>query len=156
MKLELIHTGSEEIKHIHENGVFGSFLFFSDTEYWMTQADVVYVYQIEIDEDELIDVDRMFFDHSYEEVIDIIEEVAERFEVDFETAAGFIDESINPYDHGCDGDDRWAIQLYTAKAAKKLGYRGVIVSDEQGAAYMIEMLGQEDQLKLIATRDRRG
>ena len=148
--MELIHTSPVEIKEINKSGRFGEFLFFSCDEYSMNGHNYI-AYSTEVDEDEIIEASQLFYQHDSKEVADIIEEVAERFNVDIETAEGLIDESINIYDvDGIDLEDEaeisWDIQLYTAKVAKKLGYRGVAVEDETGTSYMIDMSGRENAL----------
>lgn len=148
--MELIHTSPVEIKEITRSGRFGEFLFFSDREYSMGGHDYI-AYSIEVGEDDIIEAGQLFYRHDSAEVADIIEQVADRFNVDIETAEGLIDESVNIYDvDGIDPEEAaetsWDIQLYTAKVAKKLGYRGVAVEDETGTSYMIDMLGRESEL----------
>lgn len=147
-KLTLIHTSPVEIEKITDNGVFGSFLFFSSSEYSMVGNDYI-AYEIEIDESDIIEAGQLFYSHSSDDVADIIAELADDFDVDLETAEGLIDGSVNYWslDIETDADGAWALQHYTAKAARKLGYRGVQVEDEQGTAYMIDMLGRESELK---------
>lgn len=148
--MELIHTSPVEIKQIDKSGRFGGFLFFSDREYSMSGHNYI-AYSIEVDNDEIIDANQLFYKHDSAEVANIIEEVADRYNVDLETAENLIDESINVFDlDEIDPEDAaeagWDIQRYTAKVAKKLGYRGVAVEDESGTSYMIDMLSRENEL----------
>lgn len=148
--IKLYHTSPVEITSINQNGHFGEFLFFSSHEYVMAVGEHV-TYAIEMDESAIIEARRMFFHEDAEKLEGLVAELADRLEVDADLAEKLIEESVNvwylddrePEDKA---DASWLVQHFTARAAKLLGYRGVAVSDEQGTAYMIDMLGREAEL----------
>lgn len=82
----------------------------------------------------------------------LVDEVATRFDIDEDTAESLIDETASIYDIDSNvepedmADASWDIQHYTARAAKLLGFRAVAVSDEQGTAYLVDMIGHESEL----------
>lgn len=145
--MNLFHTSPEPIVAITRSGRFDEFLFFSPSVYQMTAGEVV-TYTLPIDDDaEIIDAGHLFYDDRAAECPELdalVAQFAARFDVDTDTAEEIISER-QQLDSG-DADDSWDVQLYTARAAKLLGYRGVRVQDEQGGAYMIDMLGRETEL----------
>ncbi|OUI99542.1 AcrIF11 family anti-CRISPR ADP-ribosyltransferase [Acetobacter cibinongensis] len=150
--MELIHTSDEVIKKIHKDGTFDTFLFFSASKYLAgsVASRKHYTYKIEIEEEEILEASRMFYLHEPKEISDIISTVMSRYGVDEDTACNLLDESESIYDVESEAEDlaeaAWEMQTYTAKAARSLGYRGVQVTDEQGAAWMIDMFGREADL----------
>jgi len=155
--MKLFHTSATEIKSVSNSGRFGSFLFFSASEYVMTAGEYV-TYSIEISENDIIEASQLFYSENARELDALVDQVATRFDVDSDTAAELIDESVSIYDieSNVDAEDlaeaSWDIQKYTARAAKLLGYRAVSVRDEQGSAYMIDMLGREADLQKAASK----
>lgn len=150
--IELFHTGGE-IKEINKLGTFGEFLFFSCSVYKMA-AGTVNVYKIEVNEDDFIRAGSLFYHEDAEKLDGLVSEFCEKYGVDEDTAEEIISERANAWDEieDCDADISWDVQHFTARAAKILGYRGVIVQDEQGGAWMIDMLGRESELELIGER----
>ncbi|WP_288076476.1 hypothetical protein [Pseudomonas sp.] len=148
--MQLFHTSPAEIAAISKSGRFGEFLFFSSDVYVMTAGDAV-TYSLELDEDAIIDADRLFYHEDAEKLDALVAELADRFEIDADTAEDLIAEKASVYDLDSIepedmADASWDVQRFTARAAKILGFRGVAVSDEQGTAYMIDMLGREADL----------
>ncbi|WP_339869099.1 hypothetical protein [Pseudohongiella nitratireducens] len=143
--MELIHTSPELITEINESGRFNEFLFFSADEYTMTAGDHV-AYSIELGDDEIIEAGQLFYHEDAEKLDELVAEFCDRFDVDADTAEEIISEREQL--DSCDSDDLWDVQIFTARAAKILGFRAVEVEDEQGAAYMIDMLGHEKELQL--------
>ena len=144
--MNLFHTSAQAIKAVTDGGRFDEFLFFSLRPYEMAASDGV-TYSLPVDENEIIDAGHLFFDDRAADcpALDaLVAQFAARFDVDTDTAEEIISER-QQLDTG-DADDSWDVQLYTARAAKALGYRGVRVQDEQGSAYMIDMLGREAEL----------
>lgn len=141
--MELFHTSPDAITKIDGSGRFGSFLFFSDDIYTMTAGDYV-TYKIEIDDDSIIDAGHFFYHENSAKLNALVAEFCARFDVDEDTAQEIISERQQL--ENFDADDSWDAQLYTARAARILGYRGVKVADEQGASYMIDMLDKENEL----------
>lgn len=144
--MDLFHTSPNEITAIDTSGRFGEFLFFSSNVYQMTAGKAV-VYSIEIDENEIIDARSLFYHEDAAKLDALVSQFCARFNVDADTAEEIISERQQL--DTCDADDSWDAQIFTARAAKILGYRGVIVSDEQGTAYMIDMCGREAELQVI-------
>lgn len=145
--MELFHTSPAKIEKITTKGRFGEFLFFSSRVYQMSAGSVT-AYSLEIDDSEIIDAGSLFYHDDAAKLESLIEKFANRFDVDTDTAEEIISERAQLDTD--DADDLWDVQLYTARAAKILGFRGVRVQDEQGASYMIDMLGHEGELKAAA------
>lgn len=149
--MQLIHTSPAEITSITAHGRFGEFLFFSENEYLMTAGEHV-TYTIDLDESEVIEAGEIFYHENASSLSALVAKVAEQFDIDEDTAESLIDESASIYEieSNVDAEDladaSWDIQRYTARAAKELGFRAVLVTDEQGSAYMIDMMGREAEL----------
>lgn len=152
--MQLFHTSPTEINKVTDDGRFGSFLFFSAHVYAMTVGEVL-VYSLDIDDDSIIEATQIYYtsEEDLPKIQPIIDEIAKAAVVDDDTAFALLCERENIFEldsvDSCDAADlAWNIQHATARAAKALGYRGVAVSDEQGTAYMIDMLGREFDLVL--------
>lgn len=148
--MELFHTSPQQITAITKSGRFGEFLFFSAHVYAMTAADVV-TYKIELSDSEVIEVGQLFYHDDAAKLDGLVAELAGRLNIDADEAEALIEESKSVYDiDSIEAEDAadasWDVQLFTARAAKALGFRAVRVQDEQGAAYMIDMLGRESEL----------
>lgn len=151
--MQLFHTSPTKITKIDRNGRFSEFLFFSSDVYCMTADEEVSVYSIELDASSVIEASSIFYHDDSDEKLDaLVATVAKRYAVEEAVARDLIDETASIYevDSSVEAEDladaSWDIQLATAKAAKMLGFQGVRVTDEQGAAYMIDMLGREEEL----------
>lgn len=149
--MELFHTSPAEITRIDKHGRFGEFLFFAESEYVTTAGGHV-SYKIELADDAVIDASGLFHHKEAEKLADLVAELAARFDISESEAEALMEESKSIFDIDCCiepedlADASWDVQHFTARAAKVLGFRGVVVSDEQGAAYMVDMLGREDEL----------
>lgn len=148
--MQLFHTSPNEISEITEAGRFGSFLFFSSHVYHMTAGQAV-VYSTELGDDEIISAGSLFYHDGAAKLAGLVAELAEQLDIDEDDAEALIEESKTVYDlDGIEPEDAadasWDVQLFTARAAALLGYRGVAVSDEQGTSYMVNMLGREADL----------
>jgi hypothetical protein len=141
--MELFHTSPGEIEQVNRFGRFGEFLFFSSSVYRMTAGEFV-AYRLELSEGDLIDAAALFYHPEAEKLNPLVCEFCARFGVDTDTAEKIISERAEL--DSCDADEIWDAQTFTGRAAKLLGFRGVCVTDEQGAAYMIDMLGREAEL----------
>ncbi|KMN32098.1 hypothetical protein VI26_18200 [Chromobacterium sp. LK1] len=153
--MELFHTSPSTITSINGSGRYGSFLFFSSHVYTMT-AGSYKAYCIELGESECIGAGELFYHEDAAKLDSLVAEVAARYDIDEDAATALIDESKSIYDIESNvepedlGDASWDIQHATARAAALLGFRAVRVSDEQGASYMVDMLGHEQDLKEVA------
>lgn len=150
--MELFHTSPAEITEISNSGRFGSFLFFSARVYHMTAGEAI-TYRAEINDDEIIEAGRLFY-HDAEKLAPLVAELATNLGIEEDVAEALIEESKSVYDLDSvepedAGDISWDVQHFTARAARMLGYRGVAVSDEQGTAYLIDMLGREAELDRV-------
>lgn len=148
--LTLYHCSHEAISTIHDDGNFGSWLFFGDEP--SHYGDVIHSIEIDVDE-EVIKASSIFYQENAvnNPALDaVVEQVMEVFNVDEDTAEELISERLSIFDINEDAsaDDAWLMQYYTACAAEALGFRGVAVSDEYGTSYMINMFGREHELTI--------
>lgn len=153
--MELLHTSGSPITEITETGTFGSFLFFSSSEYVMCKCNYL-TYSIEIDESDIIEATSLFYHDDSEKLNTLVAGVANIFGCDEQTARDLMDETETDIYRALPGRDAdeyaelsWDTQRYAAEAGRILGYRCTAVRDEQGTSYMIDMLGRENELKLI-------
>lgn len=151
--MELIHTSPAAITKITSEGRFGEFLFFSGKQYVMTAGAFV-AYSLELNESDVIDADQLFYHADAGKLDGLVAELSARLGVDADVAEELMSESIDT--HAIDSietedaaDASWDVQLFTARAAKLLGFRAVRVQDEQGTAYLVDMLGRETELRAI-------
>ena len=138
------HTSPNEIKKntINELGVSGDCLFFSDNVYIMTDSCEVYVYEA--------DFDCVSASQLHDDVI--ISEIAERFNVDAETAEGLLDATESEWDYNSDADMSWWLQGKRGECAVKMGFDGCEDEDEQGTVYIVPMKGRETELTLVEVK----
>ncbi|WP_342649067.1 hypothetical protein [Pseudomonas sp. REB1044] len=141
--IELFHTSPEQIVELHSRGRFNEFLFFSDRPYVMTAGEYV-TYSLSIDDGLVINAGSLFYHEEAAKLTSLVDEFCTRFGVDTDTAEEIISERQQL--DSLDADDSWDVQVFTARAAKLLGFRGVAVTDEQGTAYMIDMADRASDL----------
>lgn len=139
--MKLYHCSPVEIKAIHNNGEFGSFLFFSEEPYSLALGQVV-AYSVEIDESEIIPCYRFFFHENCEAIYTIVKEVMNKLKVSEEDAENLLTEKTSVYDV-LDTTDfiaeaSWWVQRKSAECARILGFLGCELTDEQGAVWMID------------------
>ncbi len=139
--MQIIHTSPTEITKINKNGLFEDCLFFADDAYNMSAADTIYTYTLDVDSDEILDV-RALYD------VEIIAHISSVLNVDLDTAADLLTDRQNVFDVDRNGDDSRWLQAQQGKCAKKMGFVGTKIFDEQGTAYIVPMLGRENDLKL--------
>lgn len=149
--MQLFHTSPEAIIEVTSKGRFGGSLFFSANEYVMTAGNHV-VYGLEIDESAIIEAGALFYHEDSEKLQTLVEQVMGMVGCDEDTAEELIAqrEDVHSIDSDLDVEDladaSWDIQAIAGKAAILLGYRGVELEDEQGAAYLINMIGHESEM----------
>ena len=136
----MYHTSPNKITKgmINANGVAGDCLFFSDNIYVMTSSATYYVYEADFNcvaASQLHDVE-------------IINQIAERFDCDSDLAASLLDSSENEFNQSFDVDaeDSWWLQGMRGKCAVAMGFDGCEDEDEQGTVYIVPMSGRESQL----------
>ncbi len=94
-KKKLYHTSPEEIREIHDEGLFGSQLFFASEPYYMVNdINKASIYEIDADEDDFLDVNRIpYIDmEEYEKIQPIIEDIKKLTGVDDEEAVNLLSE----------------------------------------------------------------
>lgn len=134
----IYHTSHSEIKEIHNKGLFGDVLFFSNNVYEMADAKFIY----SVDSDDLSFIEPCQIDNEY-----TVNDVMNYAKVDEDTAFELLTGDVDAYDICDDYEDAadlsWKIQYFQAQAAKRMGFDGCKSQDEQGAVYMIPMFGRE-------------
>jgi hypothetical protein len=135
----MFHTSPNKIElgMINNHGVAGSCLFFSDRVYIMTASSTVYVYEAEFN---CIRASQLYDEET-------ISRIAEYFYCDKELAESLLDGSHQAFD--CDAEASWWLQGQRGECAVKMGYDGCKDEDEQGAVYIIPMIGRESELTLV-------
>ena len=140
----IYHTSHSEIKEIHNKGLFGDVLFFSNNVYEMADANFIY----SVDSDELSFIEPCQIDNE-----ETLQEVINYAKVDEDTAFDLLAGYIDAYEICDDCEDAadlsWKIQYFQAQAAKRMGFDGCKSQDEQGAVYMIPMFGRESILTKV-------
>ena len=139
----LYHTSPAKIEKA-STGRFGNFIFFSSRVYAMSAGDVV-VYSFDDSPWASIEARAIFRHADAAKLSGLVAEFCERFSVDEEAAEDAISERVQL---DLDADDSWEVQSFTARAASILGYSIVTVSDEQGAAYMVDISEHFDDMKI--------
>ena len=153
-EMTLYHTSPSAITEINSFGRFGEFLFFADDEYVMTAGDHV-IYSIELEASEIIEAGQIFYHEDAAKLDGLVEQVMEMVGCDEGTAEKLIAQNEDLHSIDCDvepedlADASWDIQRITGEAAVILGFRGAVMQDEQGAAYLIHMAGREADLVLV-------
>lgn len=150
--MKLFHTSPKEITKIDRFGNFEDCLFFSSRVYQMAIGEVI-TYSIDAENMDFVEAWKLSDDEISAE---IAKKIASRnFEdEDLELAEELLDTSKNlwevGFDIGLDSEDiaeiDWFIQAKRGQCAKKMGFDGCLDEDEQGAVYIIPMLGRESIL----------
>jgi hypothetical protein len=144
--MELIHTSPEIIKKITEIGRFDDCLFFSSSEYTMCHHNNYFVYEMSVDESQIIARDELYDD-------EIINDIAVLFKVKTCDAENLLNGTASAFDEEFDFIDRgevcWDLQAFAGKCAKKMGFVGCSDRDEQGEVFIIPMINKESDLNLI-------
>jgi len=135
--MKLFHTTPEKIKKIHDNGLFGDCLFFSEEIYYMTAREA-YVYEIEVDENDFVESWRL-------DTIEHITAIAAYCDVEMETAEDYLNDKSYPRD----ADKNCFVQQMMGESARADGFLGAKSYDEQGVVYIIPMTGREYMLELV-------
>lgn len=141
--ITLFHTSPSEITEIHNNGLFGSILFFAETPYFMSTNGDSFVYSIEMDEDGVIEASDLDDYYDSEHVKAAVSRIASVIGCDEEQALDLLCERITLADYcwenerDYDGEDDWFIQRISGECAFALGFKCLQATDEQGACYMI-------------------
>ena len=137
----MYHTSPNKIESgtINSFGIAGDCLFFSNDVYATTAASELYVYEA--------DFSTVSCSMLYDECI--CNDIANRFNVDVDTAERLLDGRESEWDYSDDADDSWWLQGKRGQCAKAMGYDGAQDADEQGVVYIIPMTGREHELALV-------
>ncbi|EMI6047496.1 hypothetical protein [Acinetobacter baumannii] len=137
--MKLFHTSPNKIEKVSKFGNFNDCLFFSTNVYEMSACETI-VYSIDAENMSFIDACELHDD-------EIIAEIAERFDIDEDTAESLLDGSDSVWNHEfADAENDWFIQAKRGECAKKMGFDGCKDHDEQGVVYIIPMLDRESIL----------
>lgn len=145
--MRIYHTSGAEIKEIEKDGQFDDMLFFSEKPYVMTAANTIFTYYLEIDDDKILDIERVFYEYDpadHPKLQEIVDNVAERFGISDDDAMEIIDDSEPMISEDCEGS--WWIQAQQGHVARALGYDAAMSRDEQGTVYIVPMIGREEDL----------
>ena len=142
--MELFHTSPNAIESgsINQFGLAGESLCFSADVYTMSAAKVI-TYKMEIDESEIIEVCTIPYSNDTDKLMGIISEIQELADCDEDQAWDYLSQK-DQYSEDWEIDLR--LQGYAGDAAKALGYKAAQGEDEQGAVYIVPMMGNESQL----------
>ncbi|NBW20866.1 MAG: hypothetical protein EBR82_74180, partial [Caulobacteraceae bacterium] len=148
------HTSPGKIASINSNGLFDDGLHFSNEPYVMTAAKNPTLYKMKVNDADYIPAQQIPYHDDYSKIDNVVKKIAKRYNVSDDVALDLISENKSIYNiDGIEnyGDASWDIQRAALDAAKKLGYKGVIGNDEQGATYLTSMAGREKDLIDIAS-----
>jgi hypothetical protein len=137
--MKLFHTSPNKIEKVSKFGNFDDCLFFSTNVYEMSACETT-IYSINADDMRFIEACDLHDD-------EVISEIAERFEIDFDDAECILDGSDSVFNHSFgDADADWWVQARRGECAKKMGFDGCKDRDEQGVVYIIPMFNRESIL----------
>lgn len=150
--MNLFHTSPQKIETIKNSGIFSGALFFSCDIYYTQQSKNSVVYTINVNEQNFASL------YDLEPSDQIIDDIKHMFnalfnqDIDNDEALDYLLEDENIFDQGLDCESAsefsWFIQGMQAKTARDQGFLGVESEDEQGAVYIINMVGKEDLLEI--------
>jgi hypothetical protein len=153
----IYHTSPEKISAINSSGLFDDGLHFSNKPYVMAASKNLTTYKMKINDADYINAQQLPYHDDYSKIDDVVKEIANRYDVSDDVALDLISENKSVYSiDGIEnyGDASWDIQRAGLNAAKRLGYKGLIGNDEQGATYLTSMLGREKDLVDVAAERR--
>lgn len=149
--MELFHTSPEKIISINNHGLFGDFLCFAASPYFMTQADSPIVYRIELSDDDVVDAASFFYRDDYAMLDGVVAKVMAMVGCDEDAAQDLLSgkTSLLEVADEFDPEQDFEIQRLQGEAARALGFRAVEVEDEQGAMWLVAMSGFECELEEV-------
>ena len=165
------HTSPNQITEIKESySFFRGALFFSNNVYTMTASSEVHLYQIDLQDSDIIEFDEL---EPSENVLDQLKlDVSCLFdlEIDDETAHDLLlsndyDEQLDIISNLLEEEDRnlfdigyeyiselsWNIQGLQALCAREMGFLACQSEDEQGTVYAINLINLESRLNYKGT-----
>ncbi|MGL4735727.1 MAG: hypothetical protein ACRCWB_11740 [Enterovibrio sp.] len=141
--ITLFHTSPDKITEIHNNGLFGSILFFAAEPYFMTSKSDSLVYSLELNENGILEAGDLDDYYDSEPVKAAVSRIVGVIGCDEEQALDLLCERIALVDYcwengkDYDGEDDWFIQRLSGECAFALGFKCLEATDEQGVCYMI-------------------
>ena len=134
--------------------MFDDCLCFAVDIYFMYLKKDPVIYEMEIDEDEIIDVAALYDEGIIKHISDVIEcdlDVAESLLDGTESIYGlFSFDEIGGHSEGKTpfemAEMDWFIQARQGECAKKMGYEACAAEDEQGTVYIVPMYGRDADL----------
>lgn len=146
--MKIFHTSPSRINNVTRKTTsevdFSGCLFFSDDVYTMTQSREIYLYSVELTEDDIIDASDL-------EDVDIDGQSATETLIRYAAASGFDleeDDAIDLLDASStawdlfDGEEvcylDWYVQGIQGRAAREMGFVACRSEDEQGTVYIID------------------
>lgn len=139
--MKLFHTSPVIIEKIQKHGLFADCLFFSSEIYTMSAKGDSFIYSIDLDDSEVVEVNELYSE-------EVISDIMNALDVDEDAAENLLDGTDTAYDYDLDGEDDWYIQAKQGECAKSMGYKACKAEDEQGTVYIVPMLDSEDSLSL--------
>ena len=142
--MKLYHTAFNEIKKVEKDHTFSGVMFFACDIYRKNTDNVIY--QIEIDESQILDPWNLEDEQSMQEIMEYVE-------CSEDEAWGLLQERISPSevveDFEQQGHLSWYIQRTQGLCAMREGYKAYRSNDEHGAVFMVYMVDHEDWLNRI-------
>ncbi len=134
----IYHTSPRKITEIRSDGVFGSGLFFALDPYWMKFSEDGYIYSLDRDNLNILEIGDVAYDSEmWEKSEKLLCKMAKCLGVSNASEALEDMETGEHTKHDCDLS--FLSQKYALDLAKNLGFDGVELRDEQGTAYLIDM-----------------
>lgn len=134
----ITHASADKIETIETNkfGLRKGCLFFAgEGNTYNLAGECNFQLNIEVDEDNIIESRRFFYDHEASEVSEILELMSIELDVDDQEACDLLDETENGVGR-FDSEQLWIIQQYQGLVAHKLGYDACESFDEQGQVFI--------------------
>jgi hypothetical protein len=140
--MRIQHNSPEKIKKVERNYsscLLGCLCFASEGhEYSLNGSKDEYSYIIDVEN--ILEINRIWFQHEVEEVKDLIEEMCDDLGLEEQEACDLIDETEHIMD---DAEGSWTVQQYQGKIAHALSYDCAESEDEQGVVYIAYCVDRE-------------
>lgn len=122
----LFHTSPEVEIVVNTTGLYDEFLFFADSPY-TTSTSETHTFEIEVDENKIIEASGLWYKDRWEDAKVFIEELMARLDIDDDTAMELLGEStqLEDLDLGIEAEDMaeesWNVQPCQHVAPKQWG-----------------------------------
>ena len=156
----ITHASAEKIEKLVASYCLqkGCLFFAAEGNEYNLAGHCEYQYNLEINPDNTIEVEKLFFQHDSD--CKIVQSVMRNMmisldldEDDLELAEALLEESASIFDYADEIEEvaeaAWMVQQYQGILAHKLGYDAAEIFDEQGAAYVVYCVDKKlDEVKL--------